>query len=244
MQRAFPEKTASERRRMERKFYRHFADYIVETIKLAGISQQELLRRVQLVDSELFTTLAAQGHTCIVALMGHYGNWEWLTGFTDFLHNKWQIHQIYKPLRSKIFDRLFIMMRTRFKSFVMKKNDVVRDVIRLKQAQTPSIVIFIADQTPGRSNLHYWTTFLNQDSAIFTGAERIATKLNLPVIFVDVKQTRRGYYTVEVALITDRPREMPPFAITEQYTRMMERCILHEPAYWLWTHKRWKHTRT
>ncbi|MDR0756231.1 MAG: lysophospholipid acyltransferase family protein [Tannerella sp.] len=240
---AFPDKTESERRRMERKFYRHFADYIVETVKLAGISHRELLRRAKPNNPELVKSLFARGHTCILLLLGHYGNWEWLTGFTDSFGVELQIHQIYRPLAGKAFDRLFIFLRTRFKSFVMKKNDVVRHVIRLKQAGTPSLIVFIADQTPSRANIHYRTTFLNQDSAMFTGAERIATKLNLPVIFADVKQVGRGYYTVDFELVADRPREMPEFAITEKYARLMERCILRDPAYWLWTHRRWKHTR-
>jgi KDO2-lipid IV(A) lauroyltransferase len=240
---AFPEKTESERRRMERKFYRHFADFIMETIKLAGISYGELLRRAHPNNPEIIDSLFAQGHTCIILLLGHYGNWEWLTGFTDSFDVKPQIYQIYRPLTNKAFDRLFIFMRTRFKSFVMKKNDVVRQVIRLKQAGTPSLIVFIADQTPSWANIHYRTTFLNQDSAMFTGAERIATKLNLPMIFADVKQVGRGYYTVDFEPVTDRPREMPEFAITEKYARLMERCILREPACWFWTHRRWKHTR-
>jgi KDO2-lipid IV(A) lauroyltransferase len=243
MRHAFPEKTESERRRMERKFYRHFADYILETIKLAGISHEELLRRAHPNNPEIIKPLFEQGHTCILLLLGHYGNWEWLTGFADSFGVELQVHQIYRPLNSKAFDRLFIYMRTRFKSFVMKKNDVMRHVIRLKQTKTPSIVVFIADQTPSPANIHYRTTFLNQDSAMVTGAERIATKLNLPVVFADVKLVKRGYYAVDFELITDCPREMPEFAVTEKYTRLMERCILREPACWLWTHKRWKHTR-
>jgi KDO2-lipid IV(A) lauroyltransferase len=101
----------------------------------------------------------------------------------------------------------------------------------------------MADQTPSKVNLHYWTTYLNQKSAILTGPERIATKLDIPVIFVDVKKVKRGHYTVDFELITDSPKKMPEFWITEQYARLMERSILREPAYWLWTHKRWKHER-
>jgi KDO2-lipid IV(A) lauroyltransferase len=242
---AFPEKTDSERRRMERKFYRHFADYIVETVKLAAIPHDELLRRAHLNNPEIINPLIARGHTCILLLLGHYGNWEWLSGFTDSFDAKLQlqVHPIYKPLTNKAFDRLFVFMRTRFKALVMKKKDVVREVMRLKQTKTPSLVVFIADQTPGKANIHYRTTFLNQDSAMFIGAERLAVKLDLPVIFADVKQIRRGYYTVDFELITDRSRETAEFAITEQYTRLMERSILREPAYWFWSHRRWKYTR-
>ncbi|MDR2765627.1 MAG: lysophospholipid acyltransferase family protein [Tannerella sp.] len=241
---AFPDQTDRERRRTERRFYHHFADYVVETIKLAHISQEEVLRRAYIRNPEIIKPLLAQGHTCIMLLMGHYGNWEWFTGATPFFGGEVQVHQIYRPLKSPAFDRLFLFLRGRFHSFSIKKNEVIRKLIRLRQAGTPSLAVFIADQTPSKANLHYWTTFLHQESAMLTGPERIAVKLNLPVIYVEIRKVKRGYYTVDFELITDRPKEMPEHWITEEYTRRMERNILRDPAYWLWTHKRWKYRRT
>jgi KDO2-lipid IV(A) lauroyltransferase len=244
MKNSFPEKTDEELRRLERKFYHHFTDYLVENIKLADISQAELLRRAQLRNPEMIKPLLAQGHTCMMLVMGHYGNWEWFTSFPACFGGAVEVYQIYRPLTNKVFDRLFVFLRTRFHAFGMKKKEALRDIIQLKRANIPSLVVFMADQTPSRANLHYWTTFLNQESAILTGPERIATKLDIPIIFVDVQQPKRGYYTVDFELLTDRPKEMPEFWITEEYTRRMEKCILREPAYWLWTHKRWKYKKS
>jgi KDO2-lipid IV(A) lauroyltransferase len=243
LKKSFPKKTAGELLESERKFYHHFSDYILETIKLAHISQKELNRRARLNNPDIINPLIARGHTCFVLLMGHYGNWEWFTGSTAWF-DKVNIFQIYRPLTNKAFDRLFIYLRTRFQGIGIKKQETVRDMIRLKQSKERSLVIFIADQTPNKLNLHYWTTFLNQETPMLTGPERIATKLDLPVIFVDVRKIKRGHYTVDFELITDNPRKMPEFWITEEYARRMERSILREPAYWLWTHKRWKHKRT
>jgi len=242
LKKSFPEKTAKELLELEKKFYHHFSDYIVETIKLAHISQEELNRRAYVINPEIINQLIAQGHTCCIILLGHYGNWEWLTGATVWFDNV-KFYQIYRPLTNKVFDRLFIYLRTRFQGIGIKKQETVRDMIRLKQSKERSLVIFIADQTPNKSNLHYWTSFLNQESAMLTGPERIATKLDIPVIFVDVRKVKRGYYTVDLELITDSPRKTPEYWITEQYARLMERSILRDPAYWLWTHKRWKHKK-
>jgi len=242
LKKSFPEKTANDLLGLEKKFYHHFSDYIVETIKLAHISQEELNRRARLNNPDIIDPLVAQGHTCFILLMGHYGNWEWFTGSTAWF-DRVKIYQIYRPLSNKAFDRLFIYLRTRFQGIGIKKQETVRDMIRLKQSKERSLVIFIADQSPNKFNLHYWTTFLNQESAILIGPERIATKLDIPVIFVDVRKVKRGHYTVDFELLTDNPRQTPEFWITEQYTRLMERSILRDPAYWLWTHKRWKHRK-
>ena len=240
---SFPEKTTKERVLLERQFYRHFSDYIVETIKLASISQEELLRRANVRNPGLMYDLMDRGHTTFIMLMGHYANWEWFSGTTARFEGRATIYQIYRPLKNNAFDRLFIYIRTRFHSFGIKKNEAVRDLIDLKRNKTPALVVFIADQTPSKANLHYWTSFLNQESAILTGPERMARKLDVPVIFADTQKIGRGYYAVDLTLITEQPKETPDFWITEQYARLMETCIMRDPACWLWSHNRWKHSR-
>ena len=237
---SFPDKSKAEWRQLERRFYHHFADYIVETIKLAHISLDEIQQRAYLKNPELVDQLMEKGHTCFILTMGHYGNWEWFSGSTTRFEDS-RIYQIYRPLNNKAFDKLFADLRTQFGSFGIKKNDTIRDIIKLKQDKTKSVVIFLADQTPSKANLHYWTEFLHQDTAILTGPERIARKLNLPVIFLDTQKVKRGYYTVDMKLITENPKETPENYITERAARLLEKMILRDPAYWLWTHKRWKH---
>ena len=239
---SFPEKTDIELRRLERRFYHHFADYIVETIKLAHISLSELQQRGFIDNPEVLNDLLDKGHSCCMLLMGHYGNWEWLSGSTTRLKDC-RMYQIYRPLNNQAIDKLFIYLRTKFGSFGIKKNDTLRDIIALKREGIRSLVIFLADQTPSPSNLHYWTTWLNQDTPMLTGPERIARKLNIPVIYLDVRQLRRGYYDATLHIISENPKDTPEFWITEQYARMMERSILRDPAYYLWTHKRWKHKK-
>lgn len=187
---SFPDKSKAEWRQLERRFYHHFADYIVETIKLAHISLDEIQQRAYLKNPELVDQLMEKGHTCFILTMGHYGNWEWFSGSTTRFEDS-RIYQIYRPLNNKAFDKLFADLRTQFGSFGIKKNDTIRDIIKLKQDKTKSVVIFLADQTPSKANLHYWTEFLHQDTAILTGPERIARKLNLPVIFLDTQKVKK-----------------------------------------------------
>lgn len=239
---SFPERSDEELRTLEKRFYRHFSDYVLETVKLAHISRDELLRRAVVRNPEVVDRLVEEGHTCILLLMGHYGNWEWYTAAGHFF-KKARLYQIYRPLANPAFDRLFVYLRTRFGASGIRKNDTVRDVIRLKQGQTPALVIFIADQTPSRANLHYWTDFLHQDTSFLTGAERIARKLDLPVVVLHDHCVRRGYYACELEVLTKHAKETPENWITEQYARLMEQTITADPAYWLWSHKRWKYKR-
>lgn len=240
---AFPEKNETERGKIERGFYHHFSDYVVETIKLAHISLEELLKRAYIQNPEIIDELMDKGHPCCLLLMGHYGNWEWYSGSTTRFKDA-KIFQLYRPLKNKAVDNLFIHLRTRFGAFVIPKNDAGKEVIKLQRNKIRSVVIFLADQTPSPANLHYWTSFLNQDTAILTGAERLARKLNLPVVYLDVQMLNRGYYTLEMQLLSENSKETPENWLTEEYARRMERSIHRDPCGWLWTHKRWKYKRS
>lgn len=240
---SFPDMSEKERLEIERGFYRHFSDYVVETIKLAHIPLEELQRRAFIQNPEIIDEMMEKGHPCCLLLMGHYGNWEWYSGSKSRFVDA-DIYQLYRPLKNKIVDDLFIHLRTKFGAYVIPKNDTGREVIKLQRHKIRSVVIFLADQTPSVNNLHYWTTFLNQDTAVLTGVERLARKLNLPVIFLDVRMLKRGYYTLEMQLLSENSKETPENWITEEYARRMEKSILRDPRGWLWTHKRWKYKRS
>ena len=240
---SFPDKSEEELKQLEKAFYHHFADYIVETLKLAHISLQELQERAYVQNPELIDKLMDNGHPCCLFLMGHYGNWEWYSGSNSRFKDA-RLYQIYRPLNNKAVDKIFIHLRTKFGSSGIPKNDTGREVVRLVRNKIRSGVVFLADQTPSPSNLHYWTNFLNQDTSVSTGAERLARKLNTPVVFLDVQMVKRGYYTLEIQLIAENPKETPENWITEEYARRLEKSILRKPEGWLWTHKRWKYKRS
>lgn len=240
---SFPDKSEEELKQLEKAFYHHFADYIVETLKLAHISLQELQKRAYVQNPELIDKLMDNGHSCCLFLMGHYGNWEWYSGSNSRFKDA-RLYQIYRPLNNKAVDKIFIHLRTKFGSSGIPKNDTGREVVRLVRNKIRSGVVFLADQTPSPSNLHYWTNFLNQDTSVLTGAERLARKLNTPVVFLDVQMVKRGYYTLEIQLIAENPKETPENWITEEYARRLEKSILRKPEGWLWTHKRWKYKRS
>ncbi len=242
MKAAFPDKSDKDLRLLEREFYHHFTDYIVETIKMAHLSPEQIKKHANVTNPELIDELSGGKHSCVVMYMGHYGNWEWFT-CADLSFKYTQLYQLYRPLKNKLVDRLFISLRTRYGSLGIKKNDTIREVINLEKNHERSAVAFISDQTPSKANIHYWTSFLNQETPFYTGAERIARKMDLPVAFLDVQKIKRGYYKLDIRTITTSAKETPEFWLTEQYARLMEHTIMRNPAYWLWTHKRWKHKR-
>lgn len=238
---SFPEKTEKERHIIRNNFYHHFCDTIFETIKLLNMSEQCIKKRCKFKNPD-FADDFFDKERGVVIVSGHFCNWEWASSFPVW-NKKCDFLPIYKPLHNKVLDKMYIKMRSRFGGQPLPKKDTLRVMIKEKLDMKSSMTCFVGDQTPTKNNIHYWTDFLNQDTPVFIGVERIAKKLDQPVYYSNLSKIKRGYYEVGMHLICDKPKEMAEFAITEIHTRMLERDILANPAYWLWSHKRWKHSR-
>lgn len=243
---SFPHKNHKELKDIERKFYHHFCDYFVETLKLLHISDEEMKRRMIFENVDQIKELMKDGNS-VLMFLGHYCNWEWIPSITMQFGGKEDenkvLGEIYKPLKNKAVDDLFLKIRSRFGSLGIAKHEVLRAIVKLRKEKKQTLIGFMADQIPTLNNIHYWSSFMNQESAVFTGVERIAKQTGFAVIYLDMEKIKRGHYKATVRLITDKPQEEPEFYITESYIRAMEKTIMRAPAYWLWTHKRWKKTR-
>lgn len=241
---AFPEKSLEECISIERGFYKWFCDYFVETVKLMSVSRQELLSRIEFRGIDKIEECFDRGQTC-AGILGHYGNWELLsaTGLVIKEHPEAVIGLIYHPLRSQLFDRLFINMRQSMGGVCVPKKDILRYLVSFRSQNLMNLFGYIADQAPRYRNIHLWLPFLNHDTPVFTGAERIMRKMNNAVFYIDVERPERGKYIYTFKLMTDKPGEMPEFEITKKFFVMLEQTIRREPRFYLWSHNRWKRTR-
>lgn len=241
---AFPEKSLEECISIERGFYKWFCDYFVETVKLMSVSRQELLSRIEFRGIDKIEECFDRGQTC-AGILGHYGNWELLsaTGLVIKKHPEAVIGLIYHPLRSQLFDRLFINIRQSMGGVCVPKKDILRYLVSFRSQNLMNLFGYIADQAPRYRNIHLWLPFLNHDTPVFTGAERIMRKMNNAVFYIDVERPERGKYIYTFKLMTDKPGEMPEFEITKKFFVMLEQTIRREPRFYLWSHNRWKRTR-
>ena len=237
----FPEKSMQERRAIERQFYHFFCDYLVEVIKLFSISKKEMMRRMKFVGIEQVREELKDKKFCFLYL-GHYCNWEYIASLSYWLP---EIHcgQIYHRIYNQAFDELFLKLRGQFGGESILMKDTLRRILTLRNQEKKVMIGFIADQLPKWENMHHWTTFLNHDTSFFIGAERIAKQVDAALYYVDVERVKRGYYQVRFRLMTLHPKEFPDYELTDQYVRLLEESIRRQPAYWLWTHKRWKRTK-
>ena len=240
---SFPEKDEKECKKILRRFFRNFADYFVETVKLGHISDMEMKKRMEFVGIEEIDKAFDQGRS-IAIYFSHCGNWDWAPSITLWSKHrpsdKLVFAQVYRPLKNQWFDQYFLKLRSRFGSVSFDKKMVFRDLLRLKRDGIQSITGFMSDQKPSHGDVGHIMMFLNHPTAIITGTEVLARRLDLAVFYWDVEKPKRGHYRLTVREISLHPNEMPMYSITDMYGRMLEQTIRRNPAIWLWTHKRWK----
>ena len=238
---SFPEKTPQELKEIEHGFYHWLCDYFVETLKLLTVSDETLLKHIEFRNAEQIEEYYDKGQTC-AAILGHYCNWELLsaTGLAFKRHKEAVCGLIYHPLRSKIFDMLFKDIRQSKGGVCIPKQEILRYLVRYKREKRMWLFGYISDQSPKYLNIHCWLPFLNHDTPVFTGGEKIMKKMNDAVFYVDMQRPERGKYICTFRLITDKPAEMHENEITTHFFKMLEDTIKRDPRLYLWTHDRWK----
>lgn len=237
---SFPDKSPEDIARIEKNFYKHLADLFIETLKLTHLSNKELKRRFTIKNPELLKRLYDSGRDLVV-VHSHYNNWEWLVCLP--LYTDYKTISIYKPLENKNFDRFLNTLRTRNNMGLTPMNHVIRDIVENKRKNIRTLYGFIADQTPALPDIKYYTKFLNQDTPVYLGIEKIAQKYDMPVVFFNVQKLKRGFYCLTVELLFEKPVGLPEYTITNAHVMRLEEIIRKNPEYWLWTHRRWKYKK-
>lgn len=239
---SFPEKSEQEIIQIEKKFYQYFTDQVLESCKMATISSEEMSKRMKFTNIEDANAVLRSGKT-ISLYMGHYGNWEWVSSIPLCLEPNVLAVQIYHKLRNENMDRLLLYQRERMGAISVEMRKTARYITQLKTANKVSIIGFIADQSPRKKDARHFIPFLNHQTPVLTGTEKIIKHYGFEAWFLDMKRVKRGFYEARLIRMHDAPQSLPDFELTTIYYQMLEQMIKERPELYLWTHNRFKHAK-
>jgi KDO2-lipid IV(A) lauroyltransferase len=239
---SFPEKSLPEILKIEKQFYRFFIDTIFETCKMATISPKEISQRIKFTNVEVINAVLRQGKS-ISTYLGHYGNWEWVSSMPLHLNKDIVAGQIYSKLHDKTVNQLFLHNRERMGAVCIEMKETARQINEWVNNQKVSIVGYIADQSPARENIRHYVPFLNHQTPVLIGTEKLTKRYGFEAWYLDVKRLKRGYYEAEFVCIHKNPQSLPDFELTDMYFQHLEQTILRQPELYLWSHKRFKHAQ-
>lgn len=236
---SFPDLSKKERDKIVRKFYLHFCDLIVESIKNFSITSSQVKKRMKFENIELLNNYYAQGKS-VVTIGGHYGNWELFAVAVSQVSQLKQL-AIYKPLSNQFFDDKMKKSRGKYGLEMIPMKET--KAYFAKDDSTPRTIIFGSDQWPSNPIRAYWTRFLGRETPFLFGAEKYAKEFDWSVVYCEIIREKRGHFTTRYHELTENPREEKEGAIIEKYVKLLEKTIESNPPFWLWSHKRWKKTK-
>jgi KDO2-lipid IV(A) lauroyltransferase len=234
---AFPEMTSAERIVIEKKSYRHLCDLFLEVAKTMTISRNEINRRFAFPNFDVYLDMEKEGKS-IAVMCAHYASYEWVISmnsrisFTGFA--------IYKKIANPYFDKLVRNIRSRFRATLITTKETIPTIQHNIESGILGVYGFASDQSPKISKAFHWTTFMGINSPVYTGAEMLAKRFDMNVIFLKVRKVKRGHYEATFEKLAENPRSVPDYEITDEFMRRVEEQIREAPEFYLWTHKRWK----
>ncbi|GGG43672.1 lysophospholipid acyltransferase family protein [Bizionia arctica] len=234
----FPDKSEKEIKTITKKFYHHLCDMVVESIKSMTISEAEMKKHFTFSNIELIQQLEKENRS-IALMCAHYGSWEWIFILQTYMNVKG--YAIYKRLANKYFDRLVKRIRAKYNSHLITTKETISVLMDAKEKGEVSVCGFASDQSPKHDKAFHWTKFMGITVPVHTGAEMIAKKTDMSVVFFGVKKLKRGFYETTFKTLAYNPMDYPDYEITDQFLKLVEEQIYEAPEYYLWTHKRWKH---
>ena len=238
LQLAFPKKELDELRTIQKKFFKHFTDIFIESIKAFTISEKTIKKHYKYTNPELINDLYDKGRS--IAFMGsHQANWEWSISIP--LVVKITCFGAYTRIGNSYFDKTVKDSRTKFGFIGYKTTETIKSISRNFDEGVQGLYLLLSDQSPQIHKTHYWREFMGVKVPIHTGAEMIAKKFDMAVVNYTVKKVKRGYFEVTFETITEHPNEFKNYEITDRYLGIVERNIIDQPEYYLWSHKRFKH---
>lgn len=235
---AFPEKSDQEINTITTKFYHHLCDMMLESIKSLTISEATMKERFTFTNIEELKHYEKQ-HKSVVLMCAHYANFEWIFILQRSINAKG--YAVYKRLSNRYFDRLIKRIRARYNSYLITTKETIPTLIKAKEAGEITINGFISDQSPKIYKAFHWNHFMGIKVPVHTGAEMLAKKLDMSVVFFGVKKVKRGYYETTFTTLAENPNDFANYEITDAFLKLVEKQIYEAPEYYLWTHKRWKH---
>lgn len=237
---SFPDKSHDELKNIEKKFYHHFADLIVEVVYGYRVGDEEMRKRVVFDNVELVENLAHKTHG-VIAYLGHIGNWEWVADLHKrFLDPTMVEYNVYRQLKNPASDKMMLELRSKRGGECIEKKQLLRKLVALRRSEHPFVVGMLSDQKPSKRSSYVWTQFLNQETAFLDGSEVLAHKFGFSAVYAHICSPKRGYYRIRFEQITDDPELMQPEEMTKRYAELLEQNICAQPEQWLWTHNRWK----
>ena len=235
---AFPELSATARRRLARESWQHLGITVVELARLLHRPLEQTLQEITIEGLEhVHRVMREHGRGLI--LTAHLGNWEYLSAAHRLMGHPGAI--VVRPLDSPVLDAQAAAMRRKTGVELIEKRGALRPV--LEALRRGRLVAILLDQNASRRE-GVFVPFFGRAASTSRSLALLALRTRTPIVPIFIRRIGVGRHHVEV--------EAPLFPgtandggaalveLTARCTQAIEHAIRRAPAQWLWAHDRWR----
>jgi KDO2-lipid IV(A) lauroyltransferase len=237
---AFPEKSPQDRFQIAYGSYRHFALVILEFMKLASWTPEQLGKMIDIERTkEVEDMLAETRGKGAVVVSGHFGNWEMAIAY---LASRFFEGASIIQLRQKnaLVDQHVVKMRRRWGMEIIYSRGAVNNALSSLKAN--QFLGLLCDQDAGARGV--FVPFFGRMASTPVGAAVLHLRSKATLFFgfsVRVGKFKYKGYVAPIEHDSDYEVNTENIQkITAKFTAQLEKYVRQYPDQYLWMHRRWK----
>jgi len=239
LEKVFPDRSKNEIETLISHFYKNLCDIFLEGIKGLTMSEKEFRKRYPFENTQIADHFHQLGKNTILT-GAHITNWEWIVISVNLWFDA-QLVGIYKPISNPYVEAFLNKKRAKFGLKLASPKETRQALINTSDRS--NMYILLADQSPSNMKSAQWLPFFGIETAWLHGVDSIAREYDYPVFYYDIRRIKRGYYQIKLEPLCLNPKQTNSPEITELYIQHISDELIKQPSNWLWSHKRWKHSK-
>jgi tetraacyldisaccharide 4'-kinase len=235
----YPERRASELRRIADDCWRHFGRELLLSIQTQNLSLDQVAERCPLVNAELLEEAIARGKGTVL-ISAHWGGWE-VAGLA-LMSMVGNLRTVARPLDNELLERELQQIRARTGAVVVDRRKAAR--VLMRGLAENAVTVLLPDQAvlPREGIL---APFLGHDAWTTPAPAKMALRAGATIVFAfcipdGLRHRLEFQESIRADLLSEAERD--PVALTRMINEIISRRIHARPDLWLWMHDRWKGT--
>ena len=234
IKKAFPKIDEKDLKNITKSMWNNYGRVFAEYMFMKNFRNDKLQNNIEIVGKEILEDIKNSNQKAVF-ISGHFSNFELMAMQIEKAGIK--LAAIYRPLNNMFLNLVMEKIRKRY----ICKTQIKKGIGGLKQLLSFNYegysTALMIDQ---RVSQGIKSNFFNEKAFTTTIPAQLVKKFKIPIVPIFIER----YEGIKFKMTVHKPiyfsDEQTIEDITSQLNEILEKMILSDPNYWIWSHNRWK----
>ena len=234
IKKVFPEIQNAQLNKITSSMWNNYGRVFAEYVFMKNFRNNQLNDNIKIIGNDILEEIKKNNQK-VIFVSGHFSNFELMAMQIEKAGIK--LAAIYRPLNNIFVNKIMERIRRKYicKTQIKKGIGGLKELLKLnKDGYSTALMI---DQ---RVSQGIKSNFFNEKAYTTTIPAQLVKKFKIPVvpIFIERYEDIKFKMTVFKPIKFDKNQTIED--ITNQLNKILEKMIISEPNFWIWSHNRWK----